>query len=195
MDLPIYEALISDDINDDTEINFVALVKRPAIERNFMAFAEKMRFAVQEDRRIVSGPLLLADTPIYRNMPGMGEFYIVFTAEQIYKAVNRFFKKGYQANLNTNHSDQIVPGATMFESWIADSTRGVLPMKGFEDAPDGSWFGSFKVEDDATWNAVKSGEFKGFSIEGFLSARRVSMSSDKDTKLFAQIQQILSEII
>jgi hypothetical protein len=39
-------------------------------------------------------------------------------------------------------------------------------MKGFEDVPDGSLFGSFYVENDEVWGAIKDGKLKGFSVEG-----------------------------
>jgi hypothetical protein len=40
-------------------------------------------------------------------------------------------------------------------------------MKGFEDAKDGSWFGSFYVENEQAWQLIKEGKVKGFSVEGF----------------------------
>jgi len=39
-------------------------------------------------------------------------------------------------------------------------------MKGFEDVANGSWFGSFYVENDEVWKQVKAGEYRGFSVEG-----------------------------
>jgi hypothetical protein len=39
--LPIYELKISENIEDDSEVNFVALVDKPAIEKNFLAFDEQ----------------------------------------------------------------------------------------------------------------------------------------------------------
>jgi len=167
MKLPIYQLEISDDLNDDVEVDFVALVDRPAIEKDFLKFKEeKAKFVIQsEDRRIVSGALMLADTPIYRNDQN-GEYYVTFTAPTIEKIAQKFFKKGYQSNVNLMHDEAMaVEGGTMYESFIVDSSRGVMAMKGFEDAPEGSWFGSFKVENESVWNKIKSGEFKGFSVD------------------------------
>ena len=39
-------------------------------------------------------------------------------------------------------------------------------MKGFEDAPDGSWFISARVNNAAIWAKIKQGAIKGFSVEG-----------------------------
>jgi hypothetical protein len=196
MDLPIYQLEISDDLNDGAEVDFVALVDRPAIERNFLKFKEaRSNFAIQsEERRIVSGALMLADTPIYRN-DSNGEYYVTFTPGTIEKIAQKFFKKGYQSNVNLMHDgNQEVEGVTMFESWIKDSSRGVAPMKGFEDAPEGSWFGSFKVENEDVWNRVKSGEFKGFSVEGVFNYKKEKQPMSVEEALWSQIVDILQAV-
>jgi hypothetical protein len=59
----------------------------------------------------------------------------------------------------------------MFEIWITDESRGIKPMKGFEDAPDGSAFASYSIDNDEVWGDVKSGKFKGFSVEGMFIIR------------------------
>lgn len=168
--LPIFELKISDNINDDSEVNFVALVDKPAIEKNFMSFDEHtkpMAFAISnEDKRIISGPLMIADKPIYRNDEN-GEYYIKFSADTIKQIAIKYAKKGFQNNVNLMHdSGSIVEGLTLFESFISDKERGIQAMQGFEDISDGSWFGSFYVENDEVWADVKAGKFKGFSVEG-----------------------------
>jgi hypothetical protein len=192
-ELPIYELQI-DDINGSAEVDFVALVDRPAVQRNFLKFAEdkKMRFQIDdEEQRIISGVLMLADTPIYRN-DGVQEYYVVFTAETIAEIVQKFFSKGYQNNVNLMHdSGQQLEGITMFESWIKDSKRGVRALKGFDDVPEGSWFASYKVYDDETWGKVKRGEVLGFSVEGdFIYKKKVS----KEEQMMKDIIKILQSV-
>ena len=162
MELPIYELMINEDMQDDAEVSFIALVDKPAIQRNWNAFKENVKFQiVSEDKQIISGCVMLADSPIYRNDATNGEYYVVFSKDTIFKIAQKFFKKGYQANVNLMHdSNQQVSGVTMFESFISDTDRGILPMRGFEDAPDGSWFGSFKVENEEVWKMIKEGNFK-----------------------------------
>lgn len=128
----------------------------------------QMGFSIMdEDKRIISGPLMLADELIYRNNDKFGEHYVKFTAETIKAIAIKFAKRKYQANVNLMHDpDQKVQDVTMFESWIVDKERGILPMKGFEDVANGSWFGSFYVENDEVWKRVKEGEYRGFSVEG-----------------------------
>jgi predicted ABC-type ATPase len=79
----------------------------------------------------------------------------------------------------------------MFESFISDSARGIAPMKGFEDAPEGSWFGSFKVDSEDAWSKVKSGEVKGFSVEGVFEYAK---QKSKDEVLMSKIYKILEQV-
>lgn len=193
MELPIYELMINEDMQDDAEVSFIALVDKPAIQKNWNAFKDNVKFQiVSEDKQIISGPLMLADVPIYRNDNTNGEYYVVFTKDTIFKIAQKFFKKGYQANVNLMHdSNQQVEGVTMFESFISDKDRGILPMKGFEDAPDGSWFGSFKVDDDNVWQMIKEGKFKGFSVEGIFEYQK---AKTKEAQLLESIKDILQSV-
>ena len=156
-------------------------------------FSAHLSFAVQdEDQRIVSGPLMIADLPIYRRDED-GEYYVMFTGEQIKKIVQRFFKKGYQAKVNIEHGKK-AEGVYMFESYIIDRERGVNPPTGFEDVANGSWFGSFKVENDKLWGEVKAGTFKGFSVEGLFRYEKAGMIVQKEEQIMAQIFKILGQI-
>lgn len=163
--------------------------------------AEKMQFAIQdEEEKIISGPLMLADTPIYR-ADSNGEYYVFFSKDTIKQIAQKYFKKGYQSNVNLMHDNgQVVDGVTMFESWIVDNKRGISPMVGFEDVKDGSWFGSFKVENEEVWAKIKSGEVKGFSVEGVFGfmeplSRTLSENnhSDIETTIMSEIKDLWSK--
>lgn len=168
--LPTYELIINPDEISDVEVSFVALVDKPAIEKNFLAFNSKeLHFALDEEKRIISGPAMVADSLIYRR-DDQGEYNVFFSAETIKQIALKFFKKDYQKNLNLFHDPTLsLEGVTIFESFISDKARGILPMKAFKDLPDGTWFISAKIENDAVWEKVKSGEVKGFSVEGIFS--------------------------
>jgi hypothetical protein len=195
MNLPIYLLEINEDLMDGSEVDFVALVDKPAIERNFLRFKEdRLTFEIQdEDRRIISGPIMLADTPIYRNDNGQ-EYFVSFPKDTIYKIIKKMFQKNYTGNVNLMHDPKkIVEGVTMFECWISDESRGVKPMKGFEDAPDGSAFASYFVDNEDVWQKVKSGEFKGFSVEGLFNYKRGEQVMNYEEKLWSDIAKILDE--
>lgn len=169
-ELKTFKCVIDDSLESDLQVDFVALVDRPAIERNFLSFnenKEKLKFSLDEDRRIISGPAMLADFPIYRNDETYGEYLVTFEKETILSIVQKFFKKGFIQNFNLFHDpNQETSDVTVYESFLVDRELGKMPMKGFEDAKDGSWFLSAKVDDDAVWEKIKAGEVKGFSVEG-----------------------------
>lgn len=193
MELPLYMLEISDDLNDDAEVQFVSLVDRPAIQKNWNAFKNEQKFQIiSEDKRIISGCAMLADTPIFRSDATFGDYYVAFSKDTITKIVQKYFKKGYQNNVNLMHDpNQVETGVTMFESFISDKSRGIEPMKGFEDAPDGSWFVSMLVENDDVWDKVKQGMVNGFSIEGIFNyAPLVS----KEQQIMNEIYKILEEV-
>jgi hypothetical protein len=122
---------------------------------------------VSEEEKIISGPLMLADQLIYRNNDQFGEHYVKFSSETIKAIAIKWSKRGNMAKVNLMHdSNKIVDGVTMFESFIVDKKRGIMPMVGFEDVADGSWFGSFYVENPKVWDKIKAGDLKGFSVEG-----------------------------
>ena len=175
MDLPLYEMVINPEETSEVEVSFVALVDKPAIERNFLAFKDnKLHFALDEEKRIISGPAMVADAPIFRKDEN-GEYNVFFSAETIRDIAVKFFKKDYQKNLNLFHDPSLsLEGVTIFESFVSDVSRGIQPMKGFEDLPDGSWFISAKVDNEEVWNKIKSGEVKGFSVEGIFSFMKVN---------------------
>ena len=193
MNLPIYKMLIADNIEDEEEVSFISLVKFPAIKKSFLAFNEQreIKFSVKdEEQQIVTGALMIADMPIYRRDKDE-EYYVVFTAEEIKKIAQRFFKKGYQAKVNLEHSIP-VEGVYMYESYIIDREKGVMPPKGFEDVSDGSWFGTFKVENDEIWSMVKEGTFKGFSVEGLFKYQKIKETIEEVT--MSKIINILTQI-
>ena len=96
-------------------------------------FLESNSFAiVNEEQRIISGPLMLADELIYRNNEKFGEHYVKFSAETIKQIAIKFAKKKYMNHVNLMHdSEQRVNDVTMFESFIVDKKRGIMPMAEF----------------------------------------------------------------
>jgi hypothetical protein len=192
MDLPIYELMIDDNLNSDVQVEAIALVDKPAIQRNFMMFKENIKFAIQsEERRIISTPIMIPDTPIYRNQDGR-EFYVFFSKDTVLKIAQKYFKKGFQASVNLDHNPKnFVEGVTLFESFISDKTRGINPMQGFEDLPEGTWFGSFLIDNDEVWESIKDGTFKGVSAEGIFNSKK---ELSKEEKMMEEIFNILSQV-
>jgi hypothetical protein len=56
---------------------------------------EKAKFVVNEEKRIISGPAMIADMPLYRNDKELGEYYVIFDKAAIQSIVVKFSAKGY----------------------------------------------------------------------------------------------------
>lgn len=192
--LPVFKLYISDNEDDDGEVNFVSLVDKPAIQRDFQVFADTQRFAIQdEEEHIVTGPAMIPDAPIYRNDDN-GQYYVVFEPNTIKKIAYRFFKKGYQANINMMHEQgSIATNSVFYESWVVDREKGKQPLAAFKDLPDGTWFLTAKINDPAVWAKVKSGEYRGFSVEGLFDYKRVAEVNEEE-ELLKAIGKIISKI-
>lgn len=158
--LPIYVV----DINDATIFNNVSIVDMPAIERNFIQLSKQaeIQFSVNEEKRTISGPVLVPDQPIYRRI-GNEEFYIKFTADTIKEYAIKFFKDKREGEGNIQHNLGF-NGITFYESFLLNEDRGIVPVE-FKDLPNGTWFLSAKVENDAVWEMIKDGTLKGFSVD------------------------------
>lgn len=199
MEIQIFKAEIDPDMMSDLEVNFIGLVDKPAIERNFQAFnqqKEHIKFILNEEKRIVSGPAMIADMPLYRNDAKRGEYYVVFDKPTIQCIVEKFSAKGYLKNFNLFHDEQQkVEDVTIFNSFISDKELGVAPLAGFEDLADGSWFIGAKVNNDEVWTKVKAGTIKGFSVEGIFTYIPVAKVKLTAEEAFEKINYILSETI
>ena len=166
--LPVYIAQID---NSEEGILDISLVDYPAVKRDFVLFSQdKMNFSIQsEEKRIISGVVMLADTPIYRKSPTAGEYYIVFTRDIIEMMVEKMSFEGKLNNITLNHNGQLVEGVTLVELYIKDSSKGLNPTY-LPDVTEGSLIASYKVENEDIWNQIKAGEFRGFSLSGIFSA-------------------------
>ena len=171
--MELLELIINDE--DESGVDFISLVDAPAVEKLWMAFNKQkeidFQFKIQDaDKRIVSGFFMIADLPIMRANEKGEKFYVVFKKDTINKIVNKFFKHGYSNNINIMHNkNNEAEGVYVIESLIIDKERGIMTPQGFDEVPDGSWWGSMRVENDELWAQIKSGVFNGFSVEGLFS--------------------------
>lgn len=164
---PLYEINVD---SEDAGMFCISLVDDPATESMFLAFRneenEPMTFSVQdEEKRMVRGVVMLADTPIIRRDKAGNEYYVTYSKDTLRVMAERYLKNGFQNNVDTMHNFQLEEGVYMQEFFFKDVANGVNP-KGFESVNDGSLFALFHIENDDIWNAVKNKTFKGFSLAG-----------------------------
>lgn len=195
--LPVYKLIIRPDA-PQTGAEFVAFVDEPAIEKYFVAFGNqspetaKPLYFASEEQRIISSPILIPDKPIFRKaMPEVPhDHYVLFDADTIRQVLYNFSRQGNFNNVNLMHEPGTEPdGVYMIESFLSDSKRGISAPEAFKDLPDGTWFLSYKVDNDAIWGAVKNQTFRGLSIEGIFAYVKAGESPEE--KLFREIGEIL----
>ena len=180
--IPVYDAIISD---EETGMFRISLVDDPAVMSNFQAFdahKKPMMYAIQdEEKRLVRGCIMRADFPIYRRDEKMGEYYVIYKAEEIRKMAEKYLLEGRQNDVNLMHEEgSDVDGVQMVQYFIKGDG---IQVDGFDDCADGSLFGEFHVTNDEVWNQIKEGTYKGFSLEGVFD---LVPEQDKD-----EIQEIV----
>jgi hypothetical protein len=179
----------------------ISLVNAPATEETFIAMAKQekiVKFAkVDEEQRILMGLVLQPDQLIYRVDEDGNEFEMFFSAETIKDFSQNFFQSGFQLNSKLEH-DEPIEGVTFVESWLVENPKVDKSAAFGLEYPKGSWLVSMKVDNDDIWNNyIKTGELKGFSIDGMVELEEVTLKSNiemsKNNKnILALLKQIVS---
>lgn len=162
-------------VEELTKIVLIAnsYVEHPAIKDDFVIqfsdeVEEELEFSIDLEKRIVTGPLMIPDLKIFRKPTKTRPArYVYYTAETIKETALDFHKNGRTNNTTANHST-LVEGSVMIESWFVEDPKNdkLFALKG-KEYPKGTWAVSEYISDDKTWEDVKSGKLKGFSIEGY----------------------------
>lgn len=194
--MTIFE-MIFDPLLANQGVHAISLVERPAIESNFIALkAEEIpiKLAADTERRVVMGAVLIPDKPILRVDPKTNEeFYIYFSSPTVQSIAEHFLLRGMQGAATLEH-EKSAKGITLVESWlVVDPEKDKSAFYNLS-VPAGTWMAALKIEDDAIWNDfIKSGELKGFSIEGYfgMELRDIEMNAEAKKKT---INEMLEEM-
>jgi len=183
MEKKVLIELFIDDEDEENALDIISFVSAPAIEKDFMHFKEQKNTyqfkATDEEKRIVTGAAMVPNQDIIRMDAEGNPYFVYFTKETIEKAQEVFAKKGKTKSTNFEHEESLMEGVTVVESWIVEDPKNDKSNAlGFSDITEGTWFVSYKVDNDELWGKVKSGEVKGFSIEGVFSKNIVQMSEE-----------------
>jgi hypothetical protein len=185
---PLYELTLK---TEEDGVFAISLVENPAIEIGWVAFGNEVRFkSVNEEKRMLMGPLLIPDKKILR-IDGSGKEYDVFISKDtISKVAQLYLQNGKQKEATIEHSAKI-KGVTLVESWVTESqTKDKSAIYGFS-MPVGTWMGVMKIDDDKLWEEyIKTGSIKGFSIEGIFDHTPVMASAEEDMSAEEVIQKI-----
>jgi hypothetical protein len=180
-------------LNNETDgVDAISVVDRPATEENFIALKEEQELhlaEVSKEQKILMGAALVPNKMIYRKN-GKDEFNIFFSSETIKQASEKFLMDGNQNNATLMH-EKSVKDLSVVESWIIDNPEMDKSKEYGFNLPKGTWMISMKVNNPEIWDKVKSGEIKGFSIEGYF-ADKMEMQSDKE--IFEQLKKLLDNV-
>lgn len=182
--IPVFEALID---SIDTGIYKISLVDLPAVESDFIAFDKQnklMKYSIEnEEQRMVTGVIMRANFNIYRYDEEFGEFYIKYSPETIKLMAEKMMIDNTFNNINLMHEDGTdVEGVNLVELFIKDANKGINPVN-FDDIENGSLFATYKINNDAIWEQIKLGTFKGFSLEGIFDIERTQFrKTNKENK-------------
>lgn len=111
--------------------------------------------AADEEKRMVYAEVYAPDRP-----DTDGEF---MTAVEIEKMAHQFLRDGRTKFVDVQHKNETYDGVEVVESWVAkDGDPIFIP---------GSWVVGVHIPNDELWQAVKSGELNGFSMESAVLRR------------------------
>ena len=178
---------------DNMGVYAVSLVSEPAIMVDFVALSKaNLLLARVEDgeKRMLYGPALIPNQPIVRYDGNNEKYFITYSKETIEQTAQEFLKRNMHHNHTIQH-EMPVNNLTVVESWVTTGAHDKSMNYGFE-LPEGTWMIGVKVDDDKTREAVKNGEVKGFSIEGWFAPMSETQVQEKDLeKLLAELAEQL----
>lgn len=180
MELPIYNCILNEDLNDETGVYAISFVESPANEVNFVALSQHTPQFLSKDtqKQILTGVVLRPDQLIYRENQQFGQHYIKFSEAEIEKIALKMMRTGVALHNTTHQHQKPLSGNYLVELWIVNNPENDKSNAlGFKNLPKGTLMCSYKVENKSYWDSqVMTGNVKGFSLEG-LFAQEISMSN------------------
>jgi hypothetical protein len=149
-------------------------------------------FSLDDEKRVITGPLIIPNKMILRRNADGTPYYVFFSKATIRKMAEKFFKLNKHNNTDKNHDWEVTTNNTLIESWISESPQYDKAYHHGFSLPAGTWYVSYKINDGATWEDIKSGKLKGFSLAGPFIERLATEKIHNQT--LSKIIEILSQI-
>jgi len=153
------------------------------------------KFAIDEEKRIVTGPVAIARKFILRRDEDGNPYYVYFTGDTIRKMASKFIEQNKHHLTDIEHDGNVKSTNKLLESWVSDHhTYDKSYKMGFR-LPKDTWYASYKINDDATWQMIKEGKLRGFSLAGaFLERIKPKVEMSQDEEKLQQIKDILDNV-
>ena len=184
----------------NSETYAISLVTDPAIEEDFIYFNEdEPRVEVQlsdDAKHMVYGAVLVPGKKIYRyDQDSDTEYYLTFTSESVEKMSQDYMKNFRQANVTLQHNEEATE-VVMVESWLKSSMDydKSIALGLSKDLPVNTWFAGFKINNIETWERIRSGELRGFSVESLISLEDFSKDINEEKEIKMTSEEMFNKI-
>ncbi len=146
-------------------------------------------FSLNEEERIIVGPVMIPNKMMLRKDKQTGEFYHVYCSRSTIKKMSeKFFKLNKHNNTDVQHDWEVTTDNTLLESWISESTyHDKAYTYGFA-LPAGTWYVSYRINNDDTWEKIKRKELNGLSLAGPF------IEKDNDEQILNKVKSIIRNV-
>lgn len=195
--------LTIDETTDNFGVEAVSLVRYPAIESNFIFFNRQGKgpdravslAQIDEEQQTLIGPALIPDKMIPRLDEPDGEEYDVFFTKDTVKRASELFLQQNRTNQHTFEHQTDIDGVSVVESWLVQDPNMDKSKAYGLSVPEGTWMVRVKVGNEDVWNSVKSGEVRGFSIEGYFVDQIVEMAEKKPKGWLSMLRSLYDDMV
>lgn len=201
-ELKVFEYIITME-NDGTGLYYNSLVPQAANYEDFHYFnAENGEVTydeyfvdIKEEERIVTGPSMIPGVKMLRKFrDNSGYYWCTFSEESILNTGKKMSIDGRFNDISFKHWDnknssidasKPVNDVHLIEIfYLNERNRTNL----YTNLPNGTMMTTYWVNNDDVWNAIKSGEVKGFSVE-------VKIKMQEEKKIKQELRRLVIDTI
>lgn len=147
---------------------------------------------VDESKRELVGPVAIPDIEIPRKAKDNSIFYVRFSKDVVKRMAEKFMREKRMDESNIQHKSNMDAGAYVFESWIVENKEDKANSVYDLNVPEGTWMVKMRVKDSNTWSKVKSGELRGFSLEGDFVTDEEYQAYLSDKKMYENLVSLIN---
>lgn len=179
--------------NEKDGIFAISLVEEPAIEEDFVYLSkdEISLSVVDDEKRIVVGFALVPEKRIYRRMGGK-EFNIWFSKDTVRQAGELYMKNLNLKSFTVEH-EQKVEGISTIELWTVEDPKNDKSNLYKLNPKGGELVVMSKIENDEVWNDIKTGKYKGYSIEAMFDGFEQLQSKTEEEQVIEELKKLIGE--
>ena len=141
-------------------VSRLSLVENPATKDN-ITWCSYEYCGIDIERRTIKSKIMVPLQKIYRNDP---ERFYYFPLDVVKNEVQKLLEKTIE--FSVNHEESTVAGIVLVESYATDVWM--------EDSTKGTAFVVLRIDNEAVWQDILSGKYKGVSLEAIAEEELVA---------------------